>query len=50
MPVDLLAALPRLPCEVQYRFMTRDLVLIDIDANLIVDFIPDAIPATTTSH
>ena len=47
MPPDLLAALPPLPAGLQYRFMTRALVLLDIDANLIVDFVPDAIPITT---
>jgi hypothetical protein len=49
MPPDLLAALPRLPPELEYRFINRDLVLIDIDANLIVDFVPDAIPEITSS-
>jgi len=42
-----LAALPPLPEYLQYRFMNRALVLLDIDANLIIDFVPDAIPATT---
>ena len=45
-----LAALPPLPANLQYRFMNRALVLLDIDANLIVDFVPDAIPITTESH
>ena len=43
----LLAALPPLPANLQYRFMGTALVLIDIDANLILDFVPDAIPITT---
>lgn len=42
-----LAALPRLPPGLQYRFMNRALVLLDIDANLVVDYVPDAIPAIT---
>jgi hypothetical protein len=46
---ELLAALPRLPGELEYRFINRDLVLLDIDANLIVDFVPDAIPAITST-
>ena len=50
MPPDLLAALPRLPRELQYRFMHRDLILHDIDANLIVDFVVDAIPSTVTTN
>ena len=44
---DVLAALPPLPAGLQYRFLNRALVLLDIDANLIVDFLPDAIPITT---
>jgi hypothetical protein len=50
MEPDLLAALPRLPRELQYRFMHRDLILHDIDANLIVDFVVDAIPSTVTTN
>ena len=49
MAPDLLAALPTLPAGLQYRFLNRDLVLLDIDANLIVDFIPDAIPSGTSA-
>ena len=48
MPPDLLAAVPPLPPGLQYRFMSGALVLLDIDANLIVDFVPRAIPATTS--
>ena len=47
---DLLAALPPLPAGLQYRFMNRALVLLDIDANLIVDFVPNAIPTTTSDN
>lgn len=43
----ILAALPPLPEGLQYRFMNNALVLIDIDANLIIDVVPDAIPITT---
>jgi len=49
MEPDLLAALPRLPRELKYRFIHRDLILHDIDANLIVDFVVDAIPGTATT-
>jgi hypothetical protein len=45
-----LAALPPLPAMLQYRFMNRALVLLDIDANLIIDFISDAIPVTTETN
>ena len=47
MPPELLAALPRLPPELEYRFIDRDLVLRDIDANLIIDFVPEAIPVSS---
>jgi hypothetical protein len=44
MPPDLLAALPPLPVELEYRFVNDDLVLRDRDADLIVDILPNAIP------
>jgi hypothetical protein len=43
-PPTLLINLPRLPEEVEYRIIDRDLVLLDVKANLIVDFIRKAIP------
>ncbi|HEU4891344.1 MAG TPA: hypothetical protein VFT47_07325 [Vicinamibacterales bacterium] len=46
----LLAALPPLPAGLQYRFMNTALVLLDIDANLIVDFVPEAVPIATEAH
>jgi len=47
MPPSLLAALPALPPELEYRFLGRDLILWDVHAGLIVDFVPRAIPETT---
>jgi len=44
MPPDLLALLPPLPRELEYRFVHRDLVLWDVRADLIVDVLRDAIP------
>jgi hypothetical protein len=44
MPPKLLAALPLLPADLQYRFMDRDLILWDAHANVIVDFMKDVIP------
>jgi hypothetical protein len=41
-----LAALPELPPELQYRFVFRDLVLVDVHANVIVDILPHALAAT----
>ena len=43
MPPSLLQSLPKLPKELDYRVVGRDSVLRDTEANLIVDFIPDAI-------
>ena len=45
-PAGLLMKLPTLPEELEYRFLGRHLILRDISANLIVDFIPDAVPAS----
>ena len=42
-PPNLLANLPQLPEDMEYRVVGRALVLRDVDANLIVDFIPNAI-------
>ena len=43
-PANLLANLPQLPKDVEYRFSNRrHLVLRDVDANIIVDFIYNAI-------
>ena len=44
MPELMLTALPPLPYELQYRFLHRDLVLLDIDLALVVDVLPDALP------
>ena len=43
-PPHLLLKLPTLPEELEYRFLGRHLILRDIKANLIVDFIPDVVP------
>jgi hypothetical protein len=44
MPFVLLTALPGLPAGIQYRLIDHDLLLWDIDANLIVDVLPEALP------
>jgi hypothetical protein len=47
-PPSVLLSLPHVPAEfVEYRFVNRDLVLRDVGANLIVDFIPRAAPPLT---
>lgn len=49
-PCVLLAALPVLPEDVEYRIVDHDLALWDVHANLVVDFVPDALaPGTTRS-
>ena len=42
-PASMLAVLPRLPEDVWYRFLDRDLILHDSRANVILDRIDDAI-------
>jgi hypothetical protein len=43
-PPALLPLLPPLPEEVEYRIVRDNLVLRDIEANLILDYIPRAVP------
>jgi hypothetical protein len=42
-PACVLAVLPTLPQELQYRFVGSSLVIVDVDADLIVDVLMDAI-------
>jgi hypothetical protein len=42
-PPSILAALPKLPADLEYRFVRRDLILLDAHANLVVDFMRNAI-------
>ncbi len=42
-PAHVLAVLPVLPPELQYRFVGPDLVLVDLDASFIVDVLPDVL-------
>ena len=44
MPATLLAKLPQLPNEVRYRFVGNNMILVDRESNLIIDFMPDAVP------
>lgn len=43
-PDALIAALPPSPRPLQYRFLDRDLILVDTDLGLVVDILPDALP------
>ncbi len=42
-PPELLEALPRLPQELEYRFVGPHLILHDVEANLVVDVAPDVL-------
>jgi len=42
-------SLPPLPAELQYRIVGNDLLLIDVHASLIVDFLPQVLIDMTTS-
>jgi hypothetical protein len=43
-PPNILAALPPLPKDIDYRFVNKHLILRDTRANMIIDYIPNAIP------
>ena len=45
-PVNVLAQLPPLPDDIQFRFLGRHLILYDLRANVILDRIPYAIQCT----
>jgi hypothetical protein len=40
-PPQLLEGLPKLPEEMEYRFVGNDLILMDTHAHIIADFVPD---------
>ena len=44
MPATLLTKLPQLPKEVRYRFVGRNMLLVDRESNVIIDYMPDALP------
>src|SRR5512143_1950445 len=43
-PYPLLSVLPPLPTELEYRIVGPDLVLLDIDAQMVVDVLRNAVP------
>jgi hypothetical protein len=45
-PPTLLMKFPKLPEQVAYRIVVHDLILLDVDANLVIDRIPEIIPNT----
>jgi hypothetical protein len=44
MPATLLTKLPQLPKELRYRFVGRNMLLVDRESDLIIDYMPDALP------
>ena len=44
MPPDILLQLPKLPKELEYRFVQKHLILLDTKSSLIVDYIFNALP------
>jgi hypothetical protein len=44
MPPSVLAELPRIPADVEYRFIGTRLILLDVHAQLVVDYMDAAIP------
>jgi hypothetical protein len=47
MPPNILAVLPKLPHDIEYRFVGRHLILLDTRAGMILDRIPYAIQSPT---
>ena len=45
MPPDVLAALPKLPEELEYRFVGNRLILLDTQAHIIIDYVTDTFDA-----
>jgi hypothetical protein len=46
-PPTLLLKFPKLPEQVAYRIVVRDLILLDVEANLVIDRIADIFPDIT---
>ena len=46
-PPTLLLKFPKLPDQIGYRIVVRDLILLDVEANLVIDRIPDIFPDVT---
>ena len=44
MPATLLTKLPPLPKELRYRFVGRNMLLVDRESDVIIDFMPEALP------
>ena len=49
-PPSLLLVLPTLPAELSYRFVNRDLLLLDRNTALVLDILPDALPGARSAR
>ena len=49
-PPTLLSDLPKLPAEIEYRIVGRELILLDTAASLVVDLLPDALPCADSAR
>jgi hypothetical protein len=50
LPADVRLGLPKLPAELDYRLAAHDLVLWDIYAGIVVDFVPDVVTSPVATH
>jgi hypothetical protein len=44
MPPEVLKALPKMPEELEYRFVGDNMIILDVHAHLIVDYAPGVLP------
>jgi hypothetical protein len=44
MPPEVLETLPKMPEELEYRFVGDSLVILDVHAHVIVDYVPNVLP------
>jgi hypothetical protein len=50
MPLRVLAELPKLPDDLEYRFVANHLILMDVQAHLILDYVLNAIPGESPAR
>ena len=50
LPAALLVALPAVPPELEYRFVGRDLILLDRQTSVVIDVVRDALPLSGSSR
>ena len=50
LPTDVQLGLPKLPAELDYRIAAHDLVLWDIYAGIVVDFVPDVVTSPVATN